>query len=278
MSIGNGFSGGPLIMLQNPQGLGMPPQDLSLSPVLAGHGAVLRGARSTERDIRLPVFVDTNDFHAFHSVLGELQQILNPFDPDELTVRVARAGVDGWREIPVRYAGGLEDQTEAYYRTSGKIGIELKAPGALWRGEPVHVTRQVAPVRKPFLSLAQPFFPVVLAPSTVAGRLSVDIRGDAPTFPVWTVTPPGEDLLIRNLVTGARLFLSGTISEQIIVDMAAGRVYSAATGANLNDRLSLDSRFFELTPGLQELEFSMVGATTASMLDLKYAPRYLSGY
>ena len=276
--LGDGNTDEPLLLLQGSQGLGVAPQDLSLTPVLAGHGAVLRGARSTDRDIKLPVLVDTNSFDDCHTQLARLQRILNPLNPTEHTVRVSRSGQDGWREIQVRYAGGLEDQGEAYYGTWCKVGIELKAPGALWRGEPVQISQQVAPARKPFLSLTEPFFPVILASSTVAGRVSVDIAGEAPTFPVWTVTPPGEDLLIRNLTTGARLFLSGVINGQTVVDMAAGRVYSATTGTNLNDRLSIDSRFFELAPGLQELEFSMVGATAVSMLDLAYAPRYLSGY
>ncbi|MGG7653497.1 phage distal tail protein [Kocuria rosea] len=269
----------PVALTFGVEGLGAGPVSFATSPRLAGHGSVLRGVRVDERELFLPVLLRGATASEVADTRESLTRFLSPLDASMLTLRVAAPGRDTWREITVRYAGGLEGKfSEGYRGVWHRLGLEFKSVDALWRGEPVPIEKQVDAAHKPFLSQTVGFFPVVLADSTVAGRISVDIAGDAPTPPVWYITPPGEDLLIRNVRTGARFYLSGLLTQQIVVDMEAGRVYEAATGENLNHRTSMDTRFFELAPGRQEIEFSMIGATSASKLELVYSPRYLAGY
>lgn len=276
--LGNGEHGNPITRIHGMQGFGAGPVSFATSARLAGHGSVLRGARIDERELFVPVLLEAESVPELDKVREELIRFLSILDASELTVRVSAPGRDAWREIPVVYAGGLDgDFGDGYWGVWQRLGLKFKAVDALWRGEPVSVSKQITPARKPFLSATEPFFPVKLAGSTVLGRISLDIAGDAPTSPAWTITPPGEDLLIRRLDTGVRFYLDGLITAQVVVDMAAGRVYDAVTGENLNHRTSLDSRFFDLAPGHQELEFSMVSSTSASMLHLVYRPRYLAG-
>lgn len=276
--LGNGEPGAQITRMYGAEGLGLGPVSFATSPRLAGNGSVLRGERVDERELFIPVLLEADDVVALDSLRESLTVFLSPLDSSELVVRVTSPGRDEWRELPVRYAGGLEgDFGDGYHGDWQKVGLKFKALDALWRGQPVTITKMVDAAYKPFLSASVEFFPVVLADSTVAGRISVDIAGAAPTLPVWTVTPPGEDLLIQDLSTGARLYLDGLLPGQVTVDMAQGRVTVASTGENLNDRLSLDTRFFALSPGHQEIAFSMVGASSASRLDLTYTPRYLAG-
>lgn len=264
------------------QGLGASPVSISSAARLAGHGSTMRGKRLDERDIFLPVRVDADSMSEANRVREDLLRFLSPLDPRELTLRVQVPGRDRWREIPVHYAGGLEGDYDGDYRGNTQaIGLELKSAEALWRGEPESEPFQVDAPTKSFLSLTEPFFPVLLADSTVAGRIQVDVAGDAPTSPLWTITPPGEDLLIRHAESGSEFFLEGYLGETVNLDMSNGRLWSASDpmGDLLWERVPADrGQLFQLTPGRNTIEFALVGSTADTMVHVTYVPRYLAGY
>lgn len=281
MSIGPARSPRGLSLVFGSQGLGAAPVSFSSAARLAGHGSTLRGKRLDEREIFLPIRIDAPSMSEANKTREDLIRFLSPLDPSELTLRVQVPGRDRYREIPVHYSGGLEGDFDGSYRGNTQaIGLELKATEALWRGEPVSISHQVDPGTKSFLSTTENFFPVLLADSTVAGRIQVDVAGDAPTAPVWTITPPGEDLVIRHEESGAEFYLDGFLSESITLDMSNGRLYSASdpNGDLLWERVSVESRTFQLNPGRNSIEFALVGSTPDSMVHVTYAPRYLAGY
>lgn len=271
-----------LTLTHGSQGLGVAPVSFSSNARLAGHGSTLRGKRLGERDIFLPLRVDKSNMLASNVAREKMAQFLSPLDDRELTLRLEVPGRAGWREIPVHYAGGLEGDYGGDYRgNSESIGLELKATEALWRGEPVPQSFQVDPGTKPFLSTTEPFFPVMLADSTIAGRITVEVAGDAPTHPLWTITPPGEDLTIRHAESGAEFYLEGLLTENVMLDMSNGHLWSASDpdGDMLWERVPTDrGRMFSMKPGRNSIEFAMVGSTTDSMVHVTYAPRYLAGY
>jgi hypothetical protein len=280
-TLGAAGSDAPVQSIHGAEGLGVAPVSFSTSPRLAGHGSVLRGERLNERDPFIPVYMEAPTMSELNGVRGDLLRFLSPLDKRELTLRVDVPGRDRWREIPVRYSRGLEgDYGDGYHGTWEKRGIEFKAVDALWRGEPESVpSRQLDGAMKPFLSTTVPFFPVKLAGSTVAGRAVLEVGGDAPTRPVWTITPPGQDLRITHVETGARFGVDGLIAEPIIIDMNRRGPYLASTGERLWARVPLDwGQLFELTPGRNTVEFSMVGSTPESIVHMTYSPRYLAGY
>lgn len=279
-----GRAGGPgaLNLIRGAQGLGAAPVSFSSAPRLAGHGSVFRGKRLDERDIFLPLELRGGTMSGANTVRDDLRRFLSPLDDRELTLRVSVPGRDRWREIPVHYAGGLEgDDDDQYHGHWERVGLELKSLEALWRGEPESQPFQVDAPTKSFLSLTEPFFPVLLADSTVAGRIQVDVAGGAPTAPLWTITPPGEDLLIRHAESGSEFFLEGYLGETVNLDMSNGRLWSASDpmGDLLWERVPADrGQLFQLTPGRNTIEFALVGSTADSMVHVTYAPRYLAGY
>lgn len=270
----------PISVIYGVEGLGAAPVTVVSSPRLAGHGSVLRGSRMEEREIFVPVHLHSDTVGGANELRSYLMEVLSPLDERELTLRVADPRHEAWREIPVRYTGGLEGNFGEGYRGKWqRIGLKLRALDALWRGEPAQIPKQVTPATKPFLSTTVRFFPVQLADSTVAGQMTIDVQGDAPTWPVWTVTPPGSDLSIKHLGTGAKFQLSGLLTETVHLDMDTGRLWSQTyPDGQLWDRVSVDSRTFELTPGRNQLEFALIGANSSSMVHVTYAPRYLAGY
>ena len=126
-----------------------------------------------------------------------------------------------------------------------------------------------------------PFFPVVLSDSTIQGAHVLEVHGDAEVWPTWTITGPGEDLLIQNDVTGERIFISGEFGEQVTVVTRPQEqdVFSLSSDrGGLWDRVSLDSVLFPLQPGENRVRMSMVNAKPSSAVTLSYRERYRAGH
>lgn len=266
------------MLIRGSTGLGVAPVTVTSDPLVGSHGSMLRNVRLTERDITIPVFLQQDTQPGLDEVRRGMEAFLSPLKPG-LNLSVSREGQD-YREIGVVYTGGLEgDYGADYHGVWEKRLLEFKATDALWRGVPETISKAVAPGVKPFVSNTIAFFPIILGASTVQGRVTFSVRGDAPTAPVWTITGPGRDLVIREISTGKVFKVDGTITEPITIDMAAGDITSAgSTRGELWSRVSLDSEMIPMSPGTSEWEVSMVGATTASRIDVSYEPRWMVGY
>lgn len=124
-----------------------------------------------------------------------------------------------------------------------------------------------------------PFFPVILASSTVDGAYQLDIQGDAEAWPVWEIDGPGEDLLIENVETGERTFIEGEFGETVTIDARAGDIFSDTfTHGELWDRVSLDSVLFALAPGRNRIKITMVNARPNSEVRLRYRETWRAGH
>jgi hypothetical protein len=124
-----------------------------------------------------------------------------------------------------------------------------------------------------------PFFPIVLASSTVDGAYVLNISGDAECWPTWNVTGPGEDLLIENVTTGERIFISGEFGENVTIDTKNGDIYSDTyQHGELWKRVSLDSVLFPLAPGENRVIITMVNARPNSEVVLTYQETWKAGH
>lgn len=268
--------GARMWLIYGSTGFGIAPTTIETAPVLAGHGSILKGRRLDEREIFVPLVLEAPTMAELDDVRAELMRFVSPLDESALTLRVTPPAGGPYREIPVYYAGGLDgDFGDGYHGVHQTIGLKFRALEALWYGEPISVQQQTAPGSKPFLSTSRPFFPVLLAGSTVTGEITLNVAGDAPTYPVWRVTPPGEDFKITRRGTRDTFYIDGLMTRGYEIDMEAGTVRDTA-GADLWDRVSLDSTMFALPPGVSVLNVAMVNATEASAIEVTYRPRYLA--
>lgn len=279
--LANGENGEPFHLLQGSLGLGVAPPSFASTEVPGGNGSHLRGKRLNERDVFIPVLAEATTAGEVRNQLDRLLRVVSPVDPRPLWLRVEVAGRDGYRELPVHYAGGLQGdygvESGVYHES---LGLEFKSFEVFWYGEEQTITRTVDPASKHFLSDTESFFPIILSDSTVNDQLAIHVAGDAPTFPVWTVVPPGEDLLIVHTTTGRKFLMDGILTNTLTVDMVNDRLSSPGfTEAALWARVSADSSpSFQLLPGENVLEFSLVGATSASTVHVTYRPRFLAGH
>lgn len=280
ITLGNGEHDKTFHLLEGSLGLGVAPASFASTAVPGGHGSHLRGKRLDERDVFVPVLVESDSAGGVVAEKDRLEKLLSPVDPRPLWLRVEVPGREGYRELPVHYAGGLQGD---YGSEAGfdflRLGLQFRSFSAFWYGDTKTISRSVNPGTKPFLSATEPFFPVVLSDSVVDAQLTLNVAGDAPTFPVWTVVPPGEDLNIVHTTSGRKFFVDGVLTETITIDMEAESIRSATIPeATWWDRVSADSHPFPLLPGENVLEFSLVGADSSSLVHVTYRPRFLAGH
>jgi hypothetical protein len=275
--LGNGAIADRYLLVHGAIGFGMGPVSFESSAILAGHGSILLGKRIDERDMLVPVLVDASTPDELLRFREHLRRALSPLDERRLYLRIEVVGREGYREIEVHYKDGLGGDAASSFGTWQSLGLEFRAFDALWRGSPESWDRAVQQSTKPFLG-GSSFFPVELSGSTVSGRLEVFVAGDAPTWPVWTVVPPGNSVTLTHVGTGKTFALTGTLTETTTIDMSTWNVTSASWPNNeLYDRVPLTSEPFPLLPGRNELDLLMPGATSASRVTLTYRPQYLGG-
>lgn len=120
-----------------------------------------------------------------------------------------------------------------------------------------------------------PFFPMFVHSSTVQGEQSIRVEGDAPAWPTYTVTGPGEDLRIINQ-HGDQLHIPGEIDGEITITTEPGKqTIRDSNGDSLMSRLEFGTDvFFPLPPGDQTITATMVNASRESMVRIVYEEQF----
>lgn len=279
VTLDNSDKGGAVLM-QGAEGLGWGPFELTTS-ALSGGGSVLRHSRPTEAEVMLPVLLAATDFY----VRREWRRTLERLCAGEVEIRVSHP--DGWARSRKGYLKeGLEGSYGAGEDASDgqTLVLSFLCTDPWWYGNEKGFVQKVDAGRKPFITSFDgaatiPFFPVVLASSTVAGAYQLEVSGDAPAWPVWEISGPGEDLLIENTDTGEQIFIEGEFGEVVTIDTKAGDIYSESfTQGELWDRTSLDSVLFPLQSGNNSIRVTMVNARPDSEVRLRYREVFRAGH
>lgn len=264
-------------------GTGTAPRELTFSELARG-GAVIRHRRKTNRELMVPLDVFHGHGEDAYSKLEDSRRRLENICEDVVEIRLETK--DGFRSAFGYLKEGLEGDFAKAVVNQFRMNLPLTftCPDPWWYGQEHVLTQKVDAGRKTFLTSLGgpnyiPFFPVVLASSTVDGAYQLDIRGDAEAWPVWEITGPGEDLLIENIDSHERIFISGEFGELVTVDAKLGDIYSDTfTRGELWDRASLDTKLFTLKPGRNRIKITMVNARPDSEIRLRYRETWRAGH
>lgn len=260
----------PVLHIQGSMGLGLAPVAVASSEHLSGDGSTVRGVRYGAREVFLPLLVEAGSTAELTAIRRDLMRLLAPhLGPVDIRIVDPSTGTD--RLIRGYYTSGLSGEFGADFHGSWQtLGLTFDCPDPWWLGDEHTTTFRVNPGVKPFLSNTVPFFPMVLAQSTVIGRFEVDIAGDGEAYPVWEVTGPGEDLIISDGVSEVRIDGMFKPGEVVRIDTRDGRI----TPDRWAD-VPVDSRLFALQPGRSVLTVTMVGASEDTTVLLSYRERFL---
>lgn len=268
----------PTLHLQGSTGLGVAPVLVDKSDRLGGDGSILRGVRYGDREVFIPLMVQQPSTGDLSLWRRQLNRLLAPVsgNPEaslvEVRIQDPATGTD--RMIRGVYTGGMEGDFGPDFGGDWQtLGVTFDCPDPWWLGPERLRTLRLAPGSKPFLSQTVPFFPVILAPSSVLGEWDVDIEGDGEVWPSWEITGPGRDLKIES--GKDRIFIEGDLAagETVLIQTRPRRI----TPVGMWGRTSLDSTLFPLKPGSNHIKASMVNASAETTIRLVWRERYLEG-
>jgi hypothetical protein len=124
-----------------------------------------------------------------------------------------------------------------------------------------------------------PMPPIQLAPASLLGDTQVENTGDADSYPVWTITGPGQPT-ITNTTTGRSWGLNVALGsgETVVVDTRP-TMQSAIDNTSADrwtDLVKSNPRdLWPLIPGVNQLNLSISGSSSASKVVLSYTRRWL---
>lgn len=263
----------PTLHLDGSDGLGLAPVSIAKSDRLAGDGSIVRGVRYGDRDVFIPVLLEAASTGELSVMRRELTKLLAPH-LGEVEIRVQDPATGTDRMIRGLFREGLEGTFGTEYRGSWqKVGLVFECNDPWWLGPEQIVELSLAPGVKPFLSDTVPFFPVVLAGSTVQGEFDVVITGEGQVWPSWEVVGPGDGLVISNGIEWLEVSGAFPAGSPVLFDTKTRRI-TPDRWADLSTR----SRLFPLEQGPQTITVTLVGATSDSVVRLVYRERYMEGY
>ncbi|MFE7605781.1 hypothetical protein ACFU1Q_11525 [Brachybacterium paraconglomeratum] len=267
----------PILHMYGSTGLGIAPVEVSDSERLGGDGSIVRGVRFGKREVYIPLRMEAETTADLSLLRRRLARLITPVSGDpaaslvDVTIQDPATGIE--RTARGIYKDGLDgDFGSGYHGYWQKLGLTFECPDPWWLGPEQTVELRVNPGSKPFLSDTVPFFPVVLAQSTVQGRFDVTIAGDGPVWPAWEVVGPGTDLVIARGSDRIKILGDFPAGSPVLIDTAAGRITPDRW-----DDTTLESVLFPLEAGRQTITVTLVGATKDTLVRLTYRERYLEG-
>ncbi|MEV1321953.1 hypothetical protein AB0J14_38395 [Micromonospora arborensis] len=253
-------------------GLGAAPVELVTDPHPRG-GTRVRHVQPQSRVITWPLFIEGASHLEF---IGRYRDLARAFTSTRWRgpgrLRVARP--DGaTREIEAFYQAGFDGEPGRGWLFDNVV-LSLFCEDPYWRA--------TSPVTLPYVngdpvSYLDPYLTV--SPSSVLGSTTATNPGDVEAWPSWTIVGPASEVTATNATTGQSFTLTpigGALTDGQTVTITtdppavrgpAGEVWSGALnwpGAVL----------WGLVPGLNDVEFSVSGASAATSITLAYVPRY----
>jgi Phage tail protein len=185
------------------------------------------------------------------------------------------------RDLVCRYLSGLEVLQDDNFLDIGGLAqtvLHFAAEQPYWQDSSPTVQSWSL-----LSSLATffPIFPLRLSGSEVFADATVDNSlGDVEAWPVWTITGPGSNPILRNLTTGMVLSLPVTLlsGESVVIDTRPGaKTVTKQDGTNLFGSLASPPQLWNLAQGSNSIRIEFTAATAGiSAVTLTFRKQYLS--
>jgi hypothetical protein len=121
-----------------------------------------------------------------------------------------------------------------------------------------------------------PFFPLKLSSSAVFNKITVSNPG-VETWPIWTITGPGENLNLHNITTDDQLALTTSLAagDKLIIDTRS-LIKTVLKNGSINcfGDISDSSRLWPLADGDNDIWLELSNTNANSRVQLDYTPRY----
>lgn len=270
-----------IVMQAGATGLDTPPYTLHFDESPNLDGAIYRGARATEREIMIPVFVYGVDRK---TVLDLKRQLVSALSPKNgyCVLKFQETGGQP-RYLSAYYKAGMEgnEGTDASGFTWTTYGIQMTAMDPWYYADTLRVAQWQFGAGKPFFTSGQ-FLPFPLQSSLPeSAQLPIINPGDVEAWPIWEITGPVTSFsLTDDLGNAFGISNSGTPV------VASGRVLTVDTrpgfktlkddlGTNYFPQLDSNPVLWSVPAGNSFIHANVVGTDSAAV-KLTLTPRYNS--
>jgi hypothetical protein len=199
-------------------------------------------------------------------------RVLDPA-PGEGTLTVVNGPSPG-RFLRCSYEAGLEELAEEFPNLN--VGhLLFRAVWPYW----LDTTEQsVSVAQGTAMQTWFPFLPLILGASDAFAAFTVTVTGDVPSWPVITVTGPGQEVTATNDSTGDSWTVSGSLAagSKLIVDTRPSYKGVTVDGANAYPRLTAGSSLWPLLPGGNRVTVSMALTDPGSLAVFSWRNAWLA--
>lgn len=196
---------------------------------------------------------------------------INPVEPGEL-VCITPEGERSMRLL----TDGVDEKAEAWPDIRGfmEYDVDFTAESALWSGAPVTISIPYSSGGgQDYYQSKGPNF--LISEGTVQAAQTVQNPGDAPAWPVWTISGPGQ----FTVGVGDKVTVTETLgADEVLVIDTEKRSVTDGTGASAWDRLV--SRNFPQIPrgSASNVVVTAVDASAGSSVSMTIVPKFLGAY
>lgn len=262
-------SGQGIAALSGVTGMGLPPISTQWAEG-AGDGAQYRGERALPRDIDLPLYVQAPTRPELRAIVSRLAHML----AGPLTLRFVEDNGESWT-LGVRRVGGgnvtLGPDSEASNWLS--TVLTLRAGDPYWTASEVTRREVVASAGRGLMLGTASLARMRLAASQTLGSILFENPGDAPAYPVWTITGPGSNLVATS-ASGESFTWMGSLTagQWLTIDTRTASVRDH-TGVSRYAQLGPAPKLWRVPPGITTANVALNDTTAASRIAVEWQAR-----
>jgi len=274
----NGFADGAEIV-EGVHGLHMPPIRRTHAPIAGVPGTRLLTVAHDMRTFDLPLMIRGG---SEQDLRVQLRAWRRRFDPTRGDGQLLVATDDGkLLSIACRYAQGLEADEGASTRFPGVqlAVVTFEADDPYWYDLALQTQSWAMGGTVPLwfdVGTSKNILPVTLGASSLSGLTTLNVDGEARTWPVWTFAGPGSNLILTNLTTGRSFAWSNTLadSDVLVIDTRPGVKTVLLNGAPAGDALTAWD-LWPLEVGANDVQVTVSSSTTTSQVTVEWHTAWL---
>lgn len=260
-------------------GLGRAPIELSTDDTPLLDGVEVTDEYAPPRTIQLPMLILADTRAAFRARVRALVTAFARGDGCALELRQE----DGQRRrIMARYNGGLEgvEDKDTGGETWYRCVIKLLCPDPYWF-DPVPIVYTYEFVGTPVPFLGDPFLPLNISPGEVIGPTTITNPGEVLSWPVWTIHPPADELVLTDVDNGASIPIAAAVPDGLTLSIVT---QPGLTDVRLSDgtdywpALYGSPEFWSIPPGTTNVDLDLTTPGPGSKVELSFYARYESAW
>lgn len=246
-----------------------PPVQIIADAVPNMAGSRFRSARDLDRILNIPWAVTESDRAALRAFLVQSASTMDPTQGLGTLTLTNEAGASYDLECVLQDGFGAGDADGS--PNLQRLVLQFRAPDPYWYdASPVATTYELGGEEGSIF----PFPPLILSSSTVFSNPTITNNGTIEAWPIWTITGPGSDLILRNNTTDKTLTLPHVLTAGEYLEIDTRRDHKTVTvdGVSVFDELT--GALWSLAKGENSVSIELNSATEDTVVALQYYQGY----